>query len=220
MTGEIEMYLILFGAPGVGKGTQAKFISRKFGIAHLSTGDMLRQAVKNATDLGKKAGELMAGGKLVPDDLMLGLIRERISLPDCKNGFVLDGFPRTIIQAEELDKLIRELELPDLICIEVVVSDQAIITRLINRRLCSSCGTDYNLLSNPPQENMICIKCGGNVIQRDDDNEKTIAQRLTIYQEQTAPLRQFYIEKGNYHEVDGSRSIDAVQADILAIFES
>ena len=169
------MYLILFGAPGAGKGTQAKFISHKFNIAHLSTGDMLRQAVKNATDLGKKAGELMAGGKLVPDDLMLGLIRERISLPDCKNGFVLDGFPRTIIQAEELDKLIRELELPDLICIEVVVSDQAIITRLINRRLCSSCGADYNLLSNPPQENMICIKCGGNVIQRDDDSEKSIA---------------------------------------------
>ena len=220
MTGEIEMYLIMFGAPGVGKGTQAKFISHKFNIAHLSTGDMLRQAVKNATDLGKKAGELMAGGKLVPDEVMLGLIRERISRPDCNNGFILDGFPRTIIQAEELNKLMRELELPDLTCIEITVPDKAIITRLLNRRLCSSCGTDYNLLSNPPQENMICIKCGGNIIRRDDDNEKTITQRLKVYQEQTAPLRQFYKGKGSYHEVDGSRSIDEVQADILAIFES
>lgn len=213
------MYLILFGAPGVGKGTQAKFISHKFNIAHLSTGDMLRQAVKSATNLGKKAGELMARGKLVSDDVMLGLIRERISLPDCKNGFILDGFPRTIIQAEELDKLMRELELPNLACIEITVPDQAIITRLLNRRLCSSCGTDHNLLSNPPPENMICIKCGGNIIRRDDDNEKTITQRLKVYQEQTAPLRQFYKEKANFHGVDGSRSIDEVQADILAIFE-
>ena len=162
----------------------------------------------------------MARGKLVPDDVILGLIRERISLPDCKNGFILDGFPRTIIQAEELDKLMRELELPDLACIEITVPDKDIITRLLNRRLCASCGTDYNLLSNPPQENMICIKCGGSVIRRDDDNEKTITQRLKVYQEQTAPLRLFYKEKANFHGVDGSRSIDEVQADILAIFES
>lgn len=213
------MYLILFGAPGVGKGTQAKFISKEYNIAHISTGEMLRQAVKDGTEMGKKAGELMAHGNLVPDDIMLGLIRERVSQPDCSKGFILDGFPRTIVQAIELEKLMEELQLPAPLCIEILVPDEAVIRRLINRRMCASCGTDYNLKTNPPNEDLICTICGGKVIRREDDNEATISQRLTVYHKQTSPLRHFYEEKENYRGINGSRSIDAVQAEIFSIFK-
>ena len=213
------MYLIVFGAPGVGKGTQAKFISTKFNIAHLSTGEMLREAVKNETDLGKRAGELIAQGKLVADQIMLELIADRISRPDCEDGFILDGFPRTIVQAEGLENLMQDMNLPALTCIDIVVPTDAIITRLVNRRLCDSCGTDYNLVTNPPAENMICNVCGGHVIQREDDHEETISNRMNIYQQQTAPLRQFYKNKGKYHKIDGSRSITEVQSEIFKIIK-
>jgi adenylate kinase len=211
------MYLILFGAPGVGKGTQAKLISTNMDIAHLSTGEMLRDAVKKQTELGKRAANLIAYGQLVADDIMLGLIGERISEPDCKKGFILDGFPRTIIQAQGLEKLLNDMDLPQPVCIDIVVPNDAIITRLVNRRLCSKCGTDYNLKTNPPGEDMICSKCGGQIIQRDDDKEDTIRERLNVYQKQTAPLREFYKEKGNYHKIDGSKSIDEVQAEVFKI---
>lgn len=208
------MYLILFGAPGVGKGTQAKMISVKKNIAHISTGDMLREAVKNQTELGKQASEIMSQGKLVPDNIILGLIEDRITLKDCENGFILDGFPRTIKQAEELDKLMEKLELPDFKCIEITVADQEIITRLTSRRLCSSCGADYNLVTNPPPENMVCPKCEGKIIQRKDDNEKTIKNRLDVYQKQTSPLRDYYKKKGEFYSIDGSQGIDQVQIEI------
>jgi adenylate kinase len=213
------MYLILFGAPGVGKGTQAKLISKKFHIPQISTGDMLRDAVKEKTELGKKASELMNEGKLVPDEIMLALIRERISLPDCAPGFILDGFPRTIAQAEELDKLFTELSLPRISCIEINVPDKEIISRLVSRRICEKCGTDYNLITNPPPQNMVCSNCGGNIIQRKDDNEETISNRLKVYLAQTAPLKNYYKTKGDFHSVDGLRSIEQVRDNIFAILD-
>ena len=213
------MYLLFFGAPGVGKGTQAKLVSKQLEIAHISTGDMLRQAMKDGTDLGKKASEIMANGKLVPDDLMLDLIRSRIAQKDCIKGFILDGFPRTLVQAEELDKLISELDLGHLTCVEIVVPDQDVIERLVNRRLCESCGTDYNLVSNPPPDDMVCVKCKGKIIQRKDDNYETISSRLNVYHDQTAPLRDFYQKQGNYFSIDGSKSIDIVQAEIFGVLK-
>ncbi len=213
------MYLILFGAPGVGKGTQAKLISRKFGIPQISTGDMLREAVKNQTEFGKKAGEIMSRGELVPDDLILNMIKERFGKDDCKNGFILDGFPRTLPQAEGLDKLMKELELPEFKCIEIAVPDEHIITRLVSRRLCSKCGADYNLITNPPPANKKCIKCGGDIIQRKDDNEETINNRLQVYNQQTAPLKDFYQKKGQFFSVDGRNSVEEVQNEIGTVLQ-
>ena len=213
------MYLILFGAPGVGKGTQAKLISKNYNIPQISTGDMLRDAVKNETKLGKEASLLMNQGKLVPDEIMLALIKERILRPDCKRGFILDGFPRTIAQAEGLDKLFYELQLSDVICIEINVPDEEIINRLVSRRLCEKCGTDYNLITNPPPDNMKCTKCGGEIIQRKDDNHETISNRLKVYLDQTSPVKAYYQTKGAFHSIDGLRGIEKVRDDIFKILE-
>jgi adenylate kinase len=213
------MYLILFGAPGVGKGTQAKLISKNYNIPQISTGDMLRDAVKNETELGKEASLLMNQGKLVPDEIMLALIKERILRPDCNRGFILDGFPRTIAQAEGLDKLFAELQLSDVICIEINVPDEEIINRLVSRRLCEKCGTDYNLITNPPPDNLKCKKCAGNIIQRKDDNHETISKRLRVYLDQTSPLKVYYQNKGAFHSIDGLRGIEKVRDDIFKILE-
>lgn len=213
------MYLILFGAPGVGKGTQAKLVSQKFGIPQISTGDMLREAVKNQTELGKKAGEIMSRGELVPDDLILNMIKERFGRDDCKNGFILDGFPRTLPQAEGLDKLMKELGLPEFKCVEITVPDGDIIARLVSRRLCSKCGTDYNLNTNPPPNDNKCLKCGGDIIQRKDDNEETISNRLNVYNQQTAPLKEFYQKKGQFFSVDGRNSVEEVQNEVISVLE-
>ena len=211
------MYLILFGAPGVGKGTQAKLISSKHHIPQISTGEMLRAAVKSQSELGKKAGEIMSRGELVPDDLILEMIKERFGMDDCKNGFILDGFPRTLPQAEGLDKLMHELNLPEFKCIEISVPDQDIISRLVSRRLCSNCGADYNLITNPPPDDMKCIKCGSEIIQRKDDKEETISNRLKVYNDQTAPLKDYYQAKSSFFTVDGRNSIDEVQKEVNAI---
>jgi len=213
------MFVILFGAPGVGKGTQAKIISSHYHIPHISTGEILRSAVSEGTELGKKAEEIISIGNFVPDDIMLGIIKERISCDDCQHGFILDGFPRTTIQAENLDHLWEELNLPELVCIEIVAPDEALINRLINRRVCHSCGTDYNLISNPPQSDMKCTICNGKIIHRKDDNHKTIADRLKIYQKETAPLRDYYSGHGHYYKINGSQSINVVKSEIYAILE-
>jgi adenylate kinase len=210
------MHLILFGAPGVGKGTQAKLISKHYDIPQISTGDMLRDAVNEKTELGNKASELMNEGKLVSDDIMLALIKNRISHQDCKNGFILDGFPRTIAQAHGLDDLFIQLQLSDVICIEINVPDQEIIRRLLSRRICEQCGTDYNLITNPPSSTMICAKCGGHIIKRKDDNEETIANRLQVYLNQTTPLKNYYREKGQFYSINGLRSIEEVRDEIFA----
>lgn len=211
------MYLILFGAPGVGKGTQAKLVSKNFHIPQISTGDMLRDAVKAETALGKKANLLMNEGKLVPDEIMLALIRERIAKKDCNPGFILDGFPRTIAQAVGLDQLFTDLGLSHITCIEISVPDEEIIRRLVSRRLCEKCGTDYNLITNPPPPDMTCAKCGGAIIQRKDDNEETISKRLSVYLSQTAPLREYYQKKKNFYSVDGLQSIEKVSQAIFRI---
>jgi adenylate kinase len=214
------MHLILFGAPGVGKGTQAKLISQRFQIPQISTGDMLREAVKEKTELGNKAAQLMNQGKLVADTIMLELIKDRISREDCAQGFILDGFPRTIAQAKELDNLFQELSLQNVICFEIKVHDKEIIRRLISRRLCEKCGSDYNLVTNPPPDNLVCLKCGGLIIQRKDDNEQTISNRLKVYLEQTAPIKEYYHQKGDFYSIDGLHSIDSVRDEIFDILES
>ena len=213
------MHLILLGAPGVGKGTQAKLISKHFNIPQISTGDMLRDAVQNETALGKKASLLMNQGQLVPDNIMLELIKQRIAQDDCNSGFILDGFPRTIAQAEGLDILFSSLQLPDLTCIEINVPDEEIINRLVSRRLCTQCGKDYNLITNPPPENMKCIVCGGDIIQRKDDNRATISNRLNVYMDLTAPLKNYYQGKGAFYSVNGLRSVEEVRHDIFKILE-
>ena len=206
------MRLILLGGPGAGKGTQARFLKDVYGIPHISTGEMLREAVKEDTELGKQAGKLMAAGQLVPDKIMLGLIRQRIGHKDCDHGFILDGFPRTLHQARELDKLMESLSLPHLICIEIIVPPELIIKRLVNRRICESCGTDYNMITDPPPADMRCVKCGGKIVQRGDDNKDTILQRLEVYNKETAPLRSYYRREEGYFEVDGSKSISDVKS--------
>jgi len=208
------MYLILFGAPGAGKGTQAKFLREYYGIPHISTGEMLREAVKANTELGRRAGTLMSYGRLVPDTIILQLIRERISRPDCANGFILDGFPRTLQQAKDLDLLMDTLKLPHFITIEIRVADRLIIERLVNRRICESCGTDFNLITNPPPEDMRCPKCTGQIVRRKDDNEMTIRHRLEVYNKETAPLRAYYRKENGYFEVDGSKTIKEVKSSI------
>ena len=211
------MYLILFGAPGVGKGTQAKNLSKMYGIPHISTGDMLREAIRQGTELGQKAKAIIDKGELVPDDVMLGLIEQRISEDDCKKGFILDGFPRTQAQADGLTKLFEKKQLPPPLCIEIVVPEDVIIKRLTSRRICEKCGTIFDPVTNPAPPDNICPKCGGRIVQRSDDNPETIHQRLRVYHEQTAPVREYYRKMGRYVSVDGNKSIDEVFNEIDAI---
>ena len=211
------MYLILFGAPGVGKGTQAKNISKDYNIPQISTGDMLREAVRTQSSLGKKAEAIMNRGDLVPDDLMLNLIKERISKPDCSKGLILDGFPRTIPQAEGLSKLMQELHLPAFTCIEITVPDEKIISRLTSRLTCGSCGKDYNPAFKSVPGDMKCTVCGGQILTRKDDNEETIRKRLNVYQEQTAHVKTFYQEAGNSYSIDGNREVSIVYDEIKSI---
>lgn len=211
------MHLILFGAPGVGKGTQAKLINQEFNIPQISTGDMLREAVRKQTDLGKKAQSIMEKGELVPDDVILGIIRDRISQEDCSKGFILDGFPRTEKQAEQLDALAKEMDLPPFICIEIQVPDAAIIKRLTSRKTCSQCGADFNPQTNPAPADNICPICGGKIITRTDDNEETIRKRLAVYKEQTAPVKHFYEAKNHFFSINGDQDVQKVYGDIKQI---
>jgi len=204
------MYLILFGAPGVGKGTQAKMISNYFKIPQISTGDMLREAIRNKNDLGKSAQSFMDKGSLVPDDLILKIIKHRILEPDCSRGFILDGFPRTIAQAKSLALLMQEMQLPPFILVDINVSDKDILDRLMGRKTCTKCGADYNKLTRPAPENNICTDCGGTIATRDDDNEETIQNRLRIYGEQTAPVKDFYKKRGTFINIDGNKSVEQV----------
>ena len=213
------MHLILFGAPGAGKGTQAKLISKEYGIPQISTGDMLREAVRLQTDLGKKAESIMAAGQLVPDDLMLKLIEERITKPDCSNGFILDGFPRTIPQAEALSQLMKRLNLPPFTCLEISVPEDVLIKRLSSRKTCSQCGADYNPATNPAPADMICPVCGGKIITRSDDNEETVKNRLNVFKQQTGPVKDYYAKAGNFFSVDGNKSVEEVFAAIKKILD-
>lgn len=205
------MNIILLGPPGGGKGTQARFITEKFGIPQISTGDMLRDAVTNKTDLGLKAKEYMDAGKLVPDDLVIKIVEERLKRDDCKDGFILDGFPRTLLQAEALDKILTRMSKKMDYVINIDVPAEDIVKRLTSRRICKKCGNIYNLLSNPPKIDGRCDICGGELYQRDDDKEETVRRRLTVYKEDTEPLIMYYKNKGVLKTIDGRKDIDDVK---------
>jgi len=213
------MNLILFGPPGAGKGTQAKFIVDRFHVPQISTGDMLRVAVKNGTPLGLIAKQIMDAGSLVSDDVVLGLVRERLSLADCVDGFVLDGFPRTIPQAESLESILSDLgkRIDHVISLEVDNSD--IILRLSGRRTCSACGKGFHVSLDPPKSFGICDFCSAALIQRDDDSEDTVRNRLAVYDQMTAPLKDFYEHSGLLRHVDGSGTILGIQQQIECLIK-
>lgn len=213
------MNLILLGAPGAGKGTQAKLIVEKYGIPQISTGDMLREAVAKGTELGKKAKEYMDRGELVPDEVVIGIVKERLKQPDCEKGFILDGFPRTLKQAEELDKMLEELGKKIDAVINVHVPEEEVVKRIVNRRTCKNCGAVYHLIYNPPKEEGKCDKCGGELYQRDDDKEETVRARYKVYKEQTEPLIEYYSKKGLLYTVDGTKSIEEVFEEIQKILD-
>ena len=211
------MKIIMLGAPGAGKGTQAKMIADKYGIPHISTGDIFRANIKNGTELGKKAKGYMDQGLLVPDELVVDLVADRIVQDDCKNGFVLDGFPRTIPQAEALDEALKKLGTSIDYALNIEVPDDNIVTRMSGRRACVSCGATYHLVHIPPKKEGICDRCGAALILRDDDKPETVKKRLAVYHEQTQPLIDYYTEQGVLKTVDGTRSLDEVFQAIVEI---
>ncbi|MEM0214442.1 MAG: adenylate kinase [Archaeoglobaceae archaeon] len=213
------MKIILLGAPGAGKGTQAKFLAEKYGIPQISTGDMLREAVEKSTELGKKAKEYMNQGKLVPDEIVVGIVKERLKQKDCERGFILDGFPRTIAQAEALDAMMVELGKKIDAVININVSEDEIVKRIVNRRICRKCGAIYHLIYDPPKKNGVCDKCGGELYQRDDDKEEVVRERFKVYRKNTEPLIEYYKRKGILFDVDGTKDIEKVKAEILSILE-
>ena len=209
------MYILLMGPPGAGKGTQAVNLVEKYDIPHISTGDMFRQAVKDATELGKKAKECMDKGQLVPDYVTIGIVKERLSQPDCKKGFILDGFPRTTAQAEALTETLKELGVSLTSVLNISVPTDELVKRMAGRRVCRKCGATYHVLYNPTAKPDICDKCGAEVYHRDDDKEETVAKRLQVYEEQTRPLIQYYKELGVYTPIDGLKPIEEVLIDIV-----
>ena len=213
------MKIIMLGAPGAGKGTQAKKIAEKYGIPHISTGDIFRANIKNQTELGKKAKSYMDQGMLVPDELTLELIMDRFTNDDCKNGYVLDGFPRTIPQAEALTKALSDkLDAVDY-AINVDVPDEAIVTRMSGRRACLACGGTYHIKFNPTKVEGICDACGGELVLRDDDKPETVQKRLDVYHKQTQPLIEYYQTQNILKEVDGTLPLEDVFRAIIDILE-
>ena len=210
------MKIVMLGAPGAGKGTQAKRIAAKFSIPHISTGDIFRANIKNNTPLGAKAKSYMDKGELVPDELVIELIMDRFAQDDCVNGYVLDGFPRTIPQAEELDKALKSVNDNLDYAIDVEVPDDNIINRM-SRRACVNCGATYHIVHNPPKVENECDTCNGELILRDDDKPETVKNRLDVYHTQTEPLLKYYTEKGILYTVDGTQDMDTVFDSICKI---
>ena len=201
---------VLLGPPGAGKGTQAVRLVEKYEIPHISTGDIFRKNIKEGTELGKKAQEYMNAGALVPDELVVDLVKDRLQQDDCKNGFLLDGFPRTIFQAEKLDEFLSESNLKMDIVINLKVEKEALIKRLTGRRVCKDCGASYHIVNIPPKKEGVCDICGGELIQRKDDNIETVENRINVYEEQTAPLIGYYKEAGSLVDFYGEASLDEV----------
>lgn len=217
MKEEVSMKIIMLGAPGAGKGTQAKQIADKYSIPHISTGDIFRANLKAGTELGKKAKEYMDQGLLVPDELTCDLVMNRIAQDDCKNGFVLDGFPRTIPQAEALDKALAKIDQKMDYAIDVDVPDDNIINRMSGRRACLNCGATYHIVSIPTKQEGICDRCGNPVVLRDDDQPETVKKRLNVYHEQTQPLIDYYQKQGILKSVDGTQPMESVFGAIVEI---
>ncbi|AIZ58910.1 MULTISPECIES: adenylate kinase [Bacillus] len=208
------MNLVLMGLPGAGKGTQAERIVDDYGIPHISTGDMFRAAMKEETQLGLEAKSFIDKGELVPDEVTIGIVRERLGKNDCEQGFLLDGFPRTVAQAEALEEILKDLGRTIDYVINIKVDKDALMERLTGRRICKNCGATYHLVFNPPAKENVCDKCGGELYQRADDNAETVSTRLEVNLKQTEPLLNFYSEKGYLANIDGAKHINDVYADI------
>ncbi|HEU5139018.1 MAG TPA: adenylate kinase [Bacillales bacterium] len=213
------MNLILMGLPGAGKGTQAEEITNQFGIPHISTGDMFRAAIKDQTDLGMKAKAYMDAGDLVPDEVTIGIVRERLGKDDCRKGFLLDGFPRTIDQAQALEDILSESgrELDYVLYIDV--DEGKLLERLSGRRICKDCGATYHVVFNPPAKDGVCDKCGGELYQREDDSKETVQNRLDVNNKQLSPLLDFYRKRDYLHTINGNQDIDDVFSDIKELIE-
>ena len=203
------MKIIFIGPPGSGKGTQAKRLASRLAIPHISTGDMLREAVAEGTELGRQAAPIMASGALVSDDLMIGIINDRLAKPDAQNGFILDGFPRTVVQAEKLDTIVGNGNDP-LRVLQLLVPDDAIVRRITLRRTCAQCGAIYHLENQPPANDSVCDRCGAEVIARPDDTEEAVRKRLEAFHKQTLPVATYYKSKSSLREVDGIGPVDEV----------
>ena len=205
------MKLILLGAPGAGKGTQAEILSRKLAIPAISTGNILRAAIKNGTEIGKMAQKFIDGGKLVPDDVIIGIVRERLADPDCANGFILDGFPRTIPQAEALENAGIDIDA----AVSIEVSDETIVERMSGRRVCRECGATYHVVTKPLRKEGVCDLCGGELIIRADDTPETVKARLAVYHRETEPLTAFYAERGKLRLVNNASTIEGTTEEIF-----
>jgi adenylate kinase len=216
---EVFMKIIMLGAPGAGKGTQAKKLAAKYGIPHISTGDIFRTNIKNGTDLGKKAKVYMDQGLLVPDELVVELVVDRFKEPDCKKGYVLDGFPRTIPQAQALDEALAKNNDAVEYAIDVDVPDAKIVNRMSGRRACVGCGATYHVVTIPPNTENICDVCNGELILREDDKPETVEKRLMVYHEQTQPLIEYYQNKSILKSVDGTKDPDITFNEIIKIVE-
>lgn len=214
------MQLILMGAPGAGKGTQAAELVKKYVIPQISTGDMFRAAVKEGTELGKKAEACMKSGALVPDEVTIGIVKERLSKEDCAKGFILDGFPRTVEQADALEKILSELGKSLTAVLNIHVPAEDLIERAVGRRICKGCGSTYHVKFNPTQVENKCDNCGGELYQRADDNEATMKNRLSVYENSTRPLIEYYKKAGKYTEIDGRQPIGKVTEDLVKVLSS
>lgn len=209
------MNIIFLGAPGAGKGTQAEKVAEKFNIPTVSTGNIIREALSAGTEMGKKAKAYIESGKLVPDEVVIGIIKERLSKDDCKNGFILDGFPRTIPQAAALDKMGINIDK----VVDIEVPDESIKDRMSGRRVCAKCGASYHLLYKKPKTEGVCDLCGGELIQRKDDKPETVADRLSVYHEQTEPLKNYYKDAGKLSIVDGVGKVEDITASVFKVLE-
>ncbi|MGN1195380.1 MAG: adenylate kinase [Acutalibacteraceae bacterium] len=209
------MKLIFLGAPGAGKGTQAEVVSERLSIPTISTGNIIRAAIKDGTEMGKKAKDFIEKGALVPDEVVIGIIKDRLKADDCKNGFILDGFPRTVPQAEALDEMGIEIDK----VIDIEVPDEKIAARMSGRRVCQSCGASYHLLYKKPEKDGVCNSCGGELVQRKDDHPDTVLERLEVYHTQTEPLKEFYEKKGKLRIVEGQEEIADTTALTLKALE-
>ena len=214
------MQIILMGAPGAGKGTQAAKLVKEFGIPQIATGDMFRAAVKEGTELGKQAKACMEAGKLVPDEVTIGIVRERLGKDDCKDGFILDGFPRTVEQADALNKILADLGKTLTRVLNIAVPAEDLIGRSVGRRVCKKCGATYHVQYNAPKVENVCDECGGELYQRADDTVETMTKRLNVYVESTRPLIEYYKKAGLYTEVDGNQHIDKVTEDLINVLSS
>ncbi len=214
------MNIVLMGLPGAGKGTQAERIVKEFGIPHISTGDMFRAAVKEQTPLGVEAKKYMDAGQLVPDEVTIGIVKERLSKPDCSKGFLLDGFPRTVPQAEALEKTLNQMQKDINHVIHIDVDKDQLLARLTGRRICKKCGATFHIVFNPPRQQGVCDVCDGELYQREDDNEATVGTRLEVNIAQSKPLLTFYTQRGLLRNIDGARDIGVVFEEISHLLRS